>query len=330
MLTEFKRKFMGELPEQRDANLRVLDQLQMQSQRINESVKGAQDRKVIMQKQLSDFELLASSAAQAQRSAEEFPIGSPSSSPTSRAKNPYEAQLEQMKNYLEDLRAKYTDKHPDISVTRKKIASLEVKKMEFEAAAKAEAEKEEKEKSATKESSLAKTPPAKREIKMDPRLAPRYKDIENQLIAVDMEIERLKQEDAKVRTQITQYRERIENTPAREQAMTLLTRDYNNTRDSYSSLLRKSQEAQQAENLERRQKGEQFKVIDPARVPEKPYKPDIPKTLLVGLFLGLGSGVAAAFFREQMDRSFRDAEDLHVTFGLKILANIPRIDAKTS
>ena len=58
MLTEFKRKFMGELPEQRDANLRVLDQLQMQSQRINESVKGAQDRKVIMQKQLSDFELL--------------------------------------------------------------------------------------------------------------------------------------------------------------------------------------------------------------------------------------------------------------------------------
>ena len=329
-LTEFKRKFMGELPEQRDANLRVLDQLQLQSQRINDSLKGAQDRRVIIQKQLSDFELLASSTNQAQSSGEELFIGGPSSSPTTKAKNPYEAQLEQMKNYLVELQAKYTNKHPDISITRKKIADLEAKKAEFDSAAKAEAEKEEKDKTVTKGGLPTKTPPGKREIKIDPRLAPRYKEIENQLIAVDMEIERSKQEDAKVRTQIAQYRERIENTPAREQGMTLLTRDYNNTRESYASLLKKSQDAQQAENLERRQKGEQFKIIDPARIPEKPYKPDIPKILLIGLVLGLGGGVAAAFFREQMDRSFRDAEDLHVTFGFKVLANIPRIDRKTS
>ena len=55
---------------------------------------------------------------------------------------------------------------------------------------------------------------------------------------------------------------------------------------AYASLLKKSQEAQQAENLERRQKGEQFKVIDPARIPEKPYRPDIPKILLIGLCSG--------------------------------------------
>jgi len=126
-----------------------------------------------------------------------------------------------------------------------------------------------------------------------------------------------------VRAQIAQYRERIENTPAREQGLALLTRDYKQHRESYATLLRKSQDAQQAENLERRQKGEQFKVIDPARIPEKPYKPDMVKILLIGLFLGLASGLAAAFFREQMDRSFRDGEDLQVTFGLKVLANIP-------
>ena len=77
-------------------------------------------------------------------------------------------------------------------------------------------------------------------------------------------------------------------------------------------------------------KGEQFKVIDPARLPEKPYRPDIPKMLLIGLVLGLFSGMAAAFFREQMDRSFRDAEDLKVTLGFKVLANIPRVGTKTS
>ena len=164
--------------------------------------------------------------------------------------------------------------------------------------------------------------------KLDPRLTPRYKDIENQLIAADMEIERLKQEDNKVRDQITQYRERIENTPAREQALAILNRDYNNTRDSYASLLKKSQEAQQAENLERRQKGEQFKVIDPARLPENPYRPDITKILLVGLFLGFFSGVAAAFLREQMDRSFRDAEDLQVTLGYKVWPIFPGWELK--
>jgi succinoglycan biosynthesis transport protein ExoP len=145
-----------------------------------------------------------------------------------------------------------------------------------------------------------------------------------------MEIQRLHQEDAKLKNQIVQYRERIENTPAREQGLAILTRDYNNTRDSYASLLKKSQEAQQAENLERRQKGEQFKVIDPARVPEKPYRPDITKILLIGLFLGFFSGVVAAFFREQMDRSFRDGEDLRVALGFKVLANIPRIGPRVS
>ncbi len=331
IIGDFKRKNIGELPEQREANLRVLDQLQLQSQRVGDSIKSAQDRKVLLHKQLSDFEILLSSSSQA-LAAQEEPGGGTSWSPLTaegKAKNPHEALLEQTKSHLADLQAKYTEKHPDILLTKKKVADLEVKVAEFEAG-REKTEKVEKEKKPTKEGSPAKPSASKREFKFDPRLTPRYKELENQVMATDQEIERLKQEDAKVRNQISQYRERIESTPAREQSLAILTRDYNNTRESYSSLLKKSQEAQQAENLERRQKGEQFKVIDPARLPEKPYRPDIPKMLLIGLVLGLFSGMAAAFFREQMDRSFRDAEDLKVTLGFKVLANIPRVGTKTS
>ena len=110
----------------------------------------------------------------------------------------------------------------------------------------------------------------------------------------------------------------------------MLTRDYTNTREAYALLQKKSEAAQQAENLERRQKGEQFKILDPARIPEKPYRPDIPKILLIGLALGFFGGAAVAFFREQMDRSFRDAEDLQVALGFKVLANIPRIGVKAN
>jgi polysaccharide chain length determinant protein (PEP-CTERM system associated) len=334
IIAQYKQKFMGELPEQREANLRVLDQLQLQSQRIGDAIRSAQDRKVLIQKQFQDLELMGSIAGQAQASQETAgrdPLSSLDSAPAPKARNPYEGQLEQMKNSLADLKAKYTEKHPDIVIAKKKIADLEAKSAEFEAnrekMEKAEAEKEKK---TSKETTPAKPGSPKRDIKLDPRLTPRYKELENQVIAADMEVERLKQDDAKLKTQIARYRERIENTPAREQSLAILTRDYNNTRDAYSALLNKSQAAQQAENLERRQKGEQFKVIDPARIPEKPFRPDIPKTLLIGAVLGFFSGAALAFLREQMDRSFRDAEDLQVALGFKVLANIPRIGVKAN
>ena len=157
------------------------------------------------------------------------------------------------------------------------------------------------------------------------RLALRHKETESQLMATDLEIERLREEEGKVKAQTARYRERIENTPIREQSMGNLNRDYQNLRESYHSLLKKSQEAEQAENLERRQKGEQFKIIDPARVPEKPFRPDIPKILLIGLLLAAGGGGGITFFREQMDRSFRDADDLESTLGFRVLANIPSI-----
>ena len=144
-------------------------------------------------------------------------------------------------------------------------------------------------------------------------------------MATDLEIERLKEDEAKVLSQIARYRERIENTPFRELAISDLTRDYQNTRDAYHTLLQRTQEAQRSENLERRQKGEQFRIVDPARVPEKPFKPNIPKVLLIGLFLAGGAGIGTAFFREQMDRSFRDASDLETTLGLRVLANIPKV-----
>jgi len=154
--------------------------------------------------------------------------------------------------------------------------------------------------------------------------------MENQLIATELEMKRLQEEDSKIKARIAGFQARIENTPMRELAMSNLARDYQNTKESYQTLLKKSQEAQQAENLERRQKGEQFKVIDPARIPEKPMQGKVLKIILIGFIAGMGSGLVMAFVREQMDRSFRDAEDLEVTMEFKVLANIPKIQKKAA
>ena len=145
-----------------------------------------------------------------------------------------------------------------------------------------------------------------------------------------MEINRLKGESERLRGQMGQYRGRVEGATTREQEMASMLQEYNNTRLQYDTLIKKSEEAQQAENMERRQKGEQFRIIDPARLPEKPVQPDIPKVLLIGLLAGMGCGLGGIFVREQLDRSFRDPEDAEVTLGLKVLANIPKIGSKAA
>jgi polysaccharide chain length determinant protein (PEP-CTERM system associated) len=301
-ITNFKRQYMNELPQNRDANLTVMAQLNLQSQKINEGIKSAEDRKIIIQNQLASITL------------QSFDSGRDAVSSTSTARPPTFMQLSQLKNQLEELQARYTDNHPDILVTKKKIAELEKRLTEAQPVNDGN-EKDKKYKG------------------RDP-VADQYNAIQTerktQLALLDKEITRLKREDEKVRSMIGGYQARIENTPTRELALSTLSRDFNNLNDNYQVLVKKRAEAQQAENLERRQKGEQFRIVDPARIPETPFKPNIPRVLLIGLVLGIGSGLGLTFAREQMDRSFRDAEDLEVTLGLRVLVNIPRAEKKAA
>jgi polysaccharide chain length determinant protein (PEP-CTERM system associated) len=302
-VTQYKRRFMGQLPEQRDTNLKLLEQLQNQYQRVGESLRAAQDRKLFIQKQLTDLELPIGSPSPVPVKEGQPSLGKTSSLQKKTASSPavigvggsYESQKESLIRALEDLRTKYTENHPDVIGAKKMLADLEIKKNTYGA-----------------------------------RIDPRYRELNNQLVMTDMAIKRLEEEERNMAAQMGKYRARIEQTPEREQDMASLMREHHSTKESYERLLKKSQDAQQAENLEKRQKGEQFRVIDPARLPEKPFSPDVPKILLISLLAGLGGGIGLAFLREQMDRSFHDAGDVEIALGLKVLATIPRIEEKAA
>lgn len=312
-VAQYKRRHMGELPEQRESNIKILEQLQNQYQRVGESLRAAQDRKLFLQKQLTDMERPIVSQADGGYEKEGRPsLGRPSYlqresaslSPTTETasetlgerKGSYESQRESLTRILEGLQARYTDNHPDVIAVKKNLADIEGKKDEKGVS----------------------------DVKKDPR----YRELKNQLDFTDQEVARLRESEREAVRQIDKYRTRIEQTPAREQDMASLMREHQSTKENYERLLQKSQSAQQAENLEKRQKGEQFRIIDPARVPEKPFAPDIPKILLIGLFAGIGGGFGLAFLREQLDRSFRESGDVEITLGLKVLATIPRIEEK--
>jgi len=321
MITQFKKRFMGELPEQREANLRILEQLQLQSQKISDNLKATQDRRVIIQKQLSDIKVQMAFGRPSGNPENPKEEGTATTTESNLSQSPlidqkglsyYEAQLNNGRNLLTALKSKYTGRHPDIVNTERYIAELEKKIEDMKAHGTVETTE-------GKETAISSS-----------RVDPLVRAVENQLIATDFEIKRLVEEDSRIKARMAGFQARVENSPMRELAMSNLARDYQNTKESYQTLLKKSQEAEQAENLERRQKGEQFKVIDPARIPEKPVKGKIIKILLFGLLAGMGSGLGMAFVREQMDRSFRDAEDLEATVEFKVLANIPKIQKKAA
>jgi polysaccharide chain length determinant protein (PEP-CTERM system associated) len=305
-VTQYKRRFMGELPEQRESNLKILEQLQNQYQRVGESLRAAQDRKLILQKQINDIEQLFAGQEALRK---DLPPAVPPGDKGAEKKGYYEIQREALARALEELRMKYTESHPDVIATRKKLADLETKQDVKEA------------------QQEVKTPPRPvYDLKKDPR----YLELGNQIAMTDMDIARLAASEKEIVNQIGKVRGRIEQTPAREQDMAALLREHMSMKQSYEILLKKSQEAQQAENLEKRQKGEQFRIIDPARVPEKPFSPDVNKLLLIGLLGGIGAGLGLAFFREQMDRSFHDSGDLEIALDLKVLSTIPKIEEKAA
>jgi len=152
--------------------------------------------------------------------------------------------------------------------------------------------------------------------------------LSKQLMNVNKQVVKLKEEQEKIAKQISVLQGRVERIPERELQMTALMRDYENTSNNYQSLLNKKLDAQLAENLEKRQKGEQFKILDPANLPIKPYKPNPKKIFLMGIAIGVGSGVGLVALLETIDASFRKPDDVYAVIGIPVLASIPRISGR--
>ena len=78
-------------------------------------------------------------------------------------------------------------------------------------------------------------------------------------------------------------------------------------------------------NLEKRQIGEQFKILDPARMPERPASPDRPRLYLIALAASIAAGFGAAGMREFFDRTLRTEADVWAALNLMVLATVPSI-----
>jgi capsular polysaccharide biosynthesis protein len=111
-----------------------------------------------------------------------------------------------------------------------------------------------------------------------------------------------------------------------QQEFKALTRDYQTALTFYNDLLKKRNESQMATELERRQQGEQFRVLDPPGLPERPTFPDPRRFGLGGLVVGLALGIAMATIFELQDKSIWTKEDVEFYLRVPTLALIPSAD----
>jgi succinoglycan biosynthesis transport protein ExoP len=293
LISSHKQQFMGGLPEQLDANLRTLDRFQLELQNITASIKFAEEKKSGLEKARSgESEVSANTAAV---------------SPQPALTQDY-LLLKRYRRELEGLRMSFTEAYPDVIILKKKVKELEIEI--------ANKEKEEKESDSGDRPQSSPTPSG------DPQ-------IQRELRAAREELDNLNERKSSILGKIKKLEFEVEQTPVREQQLMTLMRDYDNTKRAYQSLLDKKINAQLSENLEKRQQGEQFRVIDPANYPLKPYKPNMIAVFCLSLAGGLGIGIGIILLKDSMDKSFRKPEEIKALLGIGVLASIPKFDQST-
>jgi len=294
-ISQYKSKHIGLLPEQMEANLRALDRLQADLNATDELIHSLTDRVSMAEKSIKEYE-----ASGTTRDA------SGTTATSHAGMDPLVGRLRELERNLTTLlAAEYTETYPDIIETKQEIES--VKKQL--AAKYGDPAKE-------KDGDAAKT--------FDPYLRELMKQ-RNELRA---EMSSVKNRRQRLAEHIREFEHRVEQTPSREQDVMILMRDYENRQKNYQALLDKRLNAHVAENLEKRQKGEQFRVLDPANLPETLDKPNRLLIMALGLLGGCGLGLGLAIGLDQVNPTFKRREEVEMLPGIQVLAAIPNFHSR--
>jgi polysaccharide chain length determinant protein (PEP-CTERM system associated) len=280
-LADFKRRNIGRLPGQEQANLNMLTSLTGQLDSVTQGLARAQQDKTYM-------ESLLAQQISALRSLQG--AGSPQT---------IDSQLEAARARLVALEARYTADHPDVMKTRGEIAQLEAMRRD-----------------------AASQPQAKEETAggLEPK---EIQQLRAQIHLINSAISERQAQQKRLQQEIGNYQARVQLSPMVEEEYKLLTRDYQIALDFYNSLLGKKTESEMATDLERRQQGEQFRIMDPANLPEAPSYPNRLQFAGGGLAGGIGLGVLIALLLEFRNPAIRTEQDVEFYLQIPTLAMMP-------
>ena len=295
-LEEYKSRHNGQLPSQLQANLQSIQNAQLQLQSVSESTNRARERRILIDRQLADAQATPALMRPLDGTA----------SPSEPAALSTAQQLESAEARLVLYKQRYTPDHPDVRALERSIVELR-QKLEDE----------------------AKRAPASSQKALTPLEATRHRQINElqaQLEAIDLQIRSNTEEERRLKNTILDYQSKVNAVPARESELVELMRDYATVSESYSSLLKRREDSKLVEDLVHRQIGEQFKVLDAASLPQKPYNRLQRQVVLgAGPVAGLLLGLALIGLVEYRDSSFKTEGEVSRLLSLPVLALVPTL-----
>jgi polysaccharide chain length determinant protein (PEP-CTERM system associated) len=300
-LAAFKQKYVGQLPGQEQTNFNMLTSLTSQLDAATQALARLHQEKTYTESMLSQ-QVQTWQTTQSNRS-----DSTPRLTPDALQQSLSAAQAHVMA-----LQQRYTDTHPDVIKAKKEVASLQKRVDEANAAESAAAQPGSKTKSA-RESHAGPEPTGIQQLRA-------------QLHGMEISIQDRERAQADLQRQIRVYESRIQLSPVVEEKHKQLTRDYQTALEFYNQLQTKKNQSEMATDLERRQQGEQFRVLDPPNLPEKPTFPNRQLFAAGGFGGGLMLGVIIAFLLEFRDKSIRSEQDVQFYLELPTLALMPTVE----
>lgn len=287
---KYRMQFATELPEQMNSNQSAVQSTQQQLGMIIASIEADTNVRLSLERQIADLD------------AGGDPGGT--SAPAPGSDTTAAQRLEALQRDLTNLKARsYSDTHPDV---KRLVAAINV--------AKREAESEALRNPVTVGGAVSQT-----ELNRRRRLAERQQELED----VKKRIANKQQTERQLREAVFGYQARVDRAPSRSAEMVELSREYEVLKRNYENMLNNREQAKLSVNLERSQIGEQFKLLEAARVPERPSSPDRPMINMFGLLAGLAFGLGLVALLEYLDHSFKTDTELSGYVGLPVLAVVP-------
>jgi polysaccharide chain length determinant protein (PEP-CTERM system associated) len=309
-LKTFRERNSGRLPTQMQTNMQAIQNAQLSLQAMVESLARDRDRKMMLERLYSD----AAADPAASLATPSSPGGTSGPASALPANAPPRQRLEAARNLLAQLEVRLSPKHPDIIRTKRIIEDLEK-----------QVAAEDAQRPLSPEAGSSDRPGTPDEVRRRDRLREMRAEIES----LDRQIAFKEAEEKRLRAEIGAYQSRLESVPGIESEWVSLTRDYDTLAATYRELLSKSENSKMAASLEQRQIGEQFRVLDPPRVPLKPNSPNRIRINGIGTLAGLGVGVLLLGLMYVRDATMRTEADVLGAIDLPVLVLVPFVATET-
>ena len=300
-LAVFQREHFGKLPGEEESNMNMLASLNTQLEAANQALARMEQDRTYMQTMLSQ---VTSGSITSGSSASPLIPSVPNAQRSAK-----ENELQNLLNEETDVAAHYTADYPDLIALRKRIASLRGQIASMPATVPV---------GSTSSGTGSVNTLAVQQLKA-------------QLHAADQAIAAKTHEQSELQQSVRTYQDRIQSSPQVEAQFKQLTREYDTAKAFYDALLTKRNDSKMATDLELRQEGEQFRVMDKANLPDDPTFPKRGVFAGGGAAAGLAVGLLLSAFLEYRNTALRTEQDVWTftklpTLGI-ITLNDPVSDA---